>query len=54
MKSKTHIVVMEAGFRELIIQGDNATVMKTIMSSEINLSRLGHRLYGFDSTNLLF
>ena len=29
---------VEAGFRELIIEGDNATVMKTIMSSEINLS----------------
>ena len=33
---------MEAGFRELIIEGDNATVMKTIMSSEVNFSRLGH------------
>ena len=33
---------VEAGFRELIIEGDNATVMKTIMSSDINLSRLGH------------
>ena len=33
---------MEAGFRELIIEGDNATVMRTIMSSEVNFSRLGH------------
>ena len=28
--------------RELIIEGDNATVMKTIMSSKVNYSRLGH------------
>lgn len=33
---------MEAGFRELIIEGDNVNVMKTIMSSNVNYSRLGH------------
>ena len=33
---------MDAGFRELIIEGDNATVMKTIMSSKVNYSTLGH------------
>ena len=33
---------MEAKFRELIIRGDNVNVMKTIMSSKANYSRLGH------------
>ena len=33
---------MEAKFRELIIGGDNVNVMKTIMSSKANYSRLGH------------
>lgn len=33
---------MEAGFREIIIEGDNVNVMKTIMSSKVNYSRLGH------------
>ena len=33
---------MEAKFRELIIGGDNVNVMKTIISSKANYSRLGH------------
>ncbi|KAL0016095.1 hypothetical protein SO802_003164 [Lithocarpus litseifolius] len=34
--------VMEDGFRDLTIEGDNVNVMKTIMSSKANYSRLGH------------
>ena len=33
---------MDAGFMELVIEGDNAIVMKSILSPRANRSRLGH------------
>ena len=36
---------IDPGFVELIMEGDNATVMQTIACSRATLSRLGH-LYG--------
>ena len=33
---------MEAGFTEIILEGDNVNVMKAIMASSTNSSRLGH------------
>ena len=36
---------VDASFVELIMEGDNATVMQTIACSQATLSRLGH-LYG--------
>ena len=33
---------MDAGFSDLIIEGDNAEVMKAISSPRVNCSRLGH------------
>ena len=35
-------LVMEAGFREIILEGDNVNVMKAIMAPSTNRSRLGH------------
>lgn len=35
----------DAGFSELIIEGDNANVMKAITSTRVDCSRLGH-VYG--------
>ena len=34
--------VMEAGFSELVIEGDNINVMQSITSARINLSQLGN------------
>ena len=36
---------VDAGFDELILEGDNESVMRTISHSQPNSSRLGH-LYG--------
>nr|XP_023881690.1 uncharacterized protein LOC111994061 [Quercus suber] len=33
---------MDAGFMDLVIEGDNAAVMKAITSSRLDRSRLGH------------
>ena len=33
---------VDAGFREIVLEGDNATVMKSLMSPRVNRSRLGH------------
>ena len=33
---------IEAGFTELVLEGDNSIVMKSIMSPQPNMSRLGH------------
>ena len=33
---------IEAGFTELVLEGDNSTVMKSITSPQPNMSRLGH------------
>jgi len=33
---------VEAGFMELVLEGDNSTVMKAISSLQPNMSRLGH------------
>lgn len=35
-------LVMEAGFREIILEGDNVNIMKAIMAPSTNRSRLGH------------
>ena len=33
---------VETGFMELVLEGDNSTVMKSITSPQPNMSRLGH------------
>lgn len=33
---------VDAGFREIVLEGDNATVMKSLTSVRVNRSRLGH------------
>ena len=33
---------IDAGFREIVLEGDNATVIKSLMSPRVNRSRLGH------------
>lgn len=33
---------IDFGFREIVLEGDNATVMKSLMSPQVNMSRLGH------------
>ena len=33
---------IDAGFREIVLEGDNATIMKSLMSPRVNRSRLGH------------
>ena len=33
---------VDAGFWEIILEGDNATVMKSLMSPRVNRSKLGH------------
>ena len=33
---------VDAGFREIVLEGDNAIVMKSLMSPRVNRSRLGH------------
>ena len=42
---KALVFALDSGFVELIMEGDNATVMQTIACSWATLSRLGH-LYG--------
>lgn len=32
----------DAGFREIVLEGDNATIMKSLLSLWVNRSRLGH------------
>ena len=36
------VVAMEAGFSELVIEGDNSTVMRAISSLSCHNSLLGH------------
>ena len=33
---------IDAGFREIVLEGDNAIVIKSLMSPRVNRSRLGH------------
>ena len=33
---------VDAGFREIVLEGDNAIVMKSLMSPRVNRSKLGH------------
>ena len=42
---KALVFALDSGFVELIMEGDNATVMQTIACSQATLSHLGH-LYG--------
>lgn len=35
-------LAIDAGFMELVVEGDNATVMKSLLSPQVNRSRLGH------------
>lgn len=35
-------LAIDAGFMELVVEGDNATVTKSLLSPRVNRSRLGH------------
>ena len=45
VRKKALVFVLDSGFVELIMEGDNATVMQTIACSQATLSHLGN-LYG--------